>query len=388
MNTIADWGGITDAGDAAARLTHGVPLLDKPLRLTVGECGLSIRSNSRRLLDRLAGYFHHLPKKRTASAIEIVAVESDKLETGLPYIDWRREEGKSGRKDAYVDLSDGRLVLKVRTGMLFLQSEQWRIAAGPCLAYDNQLINFINSQVMNWLQQREWLICHAAGLILNGNAIALAGFSGGGKSTLMLHLMEHPKSRYLTNDRLFIRHQGVGVEAVGIPKLPRVNPGTLVNNPRLAPLIDEKRRGELLELPKQALWELEEKFDVDVEKLYGHHRIDTSTPVPLAALVILNWDREERSPVRLKKIDITRRPALLKAVMKSPGPFYQDALGDFLQDDRPLQPDPYLAMLKPVPVYEVTGRMDFAELSELCFRQWGGQQQPTGTGYFSEANRE
>ncbi|MEW8430741.1 MAG: HprK-related kinase B, partial [gamma proteobacterium symbiont of Ctena orbiculata] len=100
-------------------------------------------------------------------------------------------------------------------------------------------------------------------------------------------------------------------------------------------------------------------------------RIDTSTPVPLEALVILNWNRHDPSPVRLAKIAIAQRGELLSAVMKSPGPFYQDGLGDFLRDDEPLQPAPYLALLKSVPVYEVTGRMDFNELSGLCLEQWG-----------------
>ncbi|MES9992340.1 MAG: HprK-related kinase B [Candidatus Thiodiazotropha sp.] len=372
MNRAQQWSEILNAGHAAELLMQGVSLADRCLHLAIGDCGLVIRSNSEPLLDRLASYFHHLPKRRVTSSIAVIAIQGDKLETGLPFIDWRREAGKSGRKDAYVDLADGRLVLKVRTGMVFLQSEQWRIAAGPCIANDNQLINFINSQVMNWLQQREWLICHAAGLMLNGKGIALAGFSGGGKSTLMLHLMEQPKSRYLTNDRLFLRRRGVAVEAVGIPKLPRINPGTVVNNPRLSPLIDDARRQQLLQLPKQALWELEEKFDVDVERLYGADRIDTSTALPLAALVILNWKRKDRSPVKLAKIDITQRSELLNAVMKSPGPFYQDALGDFLRDDEPLQPAPYQALLKSIPVYEVTGRIDFDELSGLCLKQWSG----------------
>ncbi|MEW8508267.1 MAG: HprK-related kinase B [Candidatus Thiodiazotropha sp.] len=371
MNRALEWSEILDAGQAAGLLMQGVSLADDSLHLAIGDCGLVIRANSQPLLTRLADYFHHLPKRRVAASIEVIALESDKLETTLPFIDWRREPGKSGRKDAYVDLADGRLVLKVRTGMIFLQSEQWRIAAGPCIANDNQLINFINSQVMNWLQQRQWLICHAAGLRLNGKGIALAGFSGGGKSTLMLHLMEHPKSRYLTNDRLFLRSQGVEVEALGIPKLPRINPGTLVHNPRLASLIDEERRAQLLQLPKQELWELEEKFDVDVARLYGPDRIDTSTPIPLDALVILNWSREERTAVKLARIDISKRSELLNAVMKSPGPFYQDGLGDFLRDDEPLQPAPYLALLERVPVYEVTGRIDFNELSRLCVEKWG-----------------
>ncbi|MES9970147.1 MAG: HprK-related kinase B [Candidatus Thiodiazotropha sp.] len=370
MSAAAEWAGITDAKDTATRLLQGVTLVEEPLQLAIGECNLLIRSNSQSLLNRLRVYFHHLPRHRGLATIEVVAIEGEKLETGLPFIDWRREAGKRGRKDAYLDLTDGRLIFKVRTGMLFLQSEQWRIAVGPCMAYDNQLINFINSQVMNWLQQREWLICHAASLVLNGHGIAMAGFSGGGKSTLMLHLMEHPKSRYVTNDRLFLRRQGVRVEALGIPKLPRINPGTLVNSPRLSPLMDAQRREQLLRLPKQELWELEEKYDVDVERLYGPGRIDTSTPVTLDGMVILNWRREDSSPLKMAKIDIGQRSELLNAVMKSPGPFFQDALGEFLRDDEALQPAPYLALLKSVPIYEVTGRIDFTELSGLCLELW------------------
>jgi HprK-related kinase B len=372
MNQIADWTGVIGARDAAAQLMRGVTLCEAPLQLTIGDCHLLIRSNSRSLLEHLADYFHYLPKGGGLATMEVIAIEGDKIETDLPFIDWRREVGKSGRKDAYLDLSDGRLVLKVRTGMLFLQSEAWRIAAGPCKAYHNQLINFINSQVMNWLQQRDWLICHAAALILNGHGIAIAGFSGGGKSTLMLHLMEHPQSRYLTNDRLFLRRQSVRVEALGIPKLPRINPGTLVHNPRLSPLIDEQRRKELLQLPQQALWELEEKFDVDVARLYGVDRIDTSTPTSLEAMVILNWHTGANTPLEMSKVDIGQRSELLQAVMKSPGPFFQDQLGDFIQDDEPLQPESYLTLLKGVPIYEVTGRIDFDALCRLCLKQWGG----------------
>ena len=86
-------------------------------------------------------------------------------------------------------------------------------------------------------------------------------------------------------------------------------------------------------MPKQALWELEEKFDVDVEQFYGKGRIDTSTAVPLAGLIILNWHRDSDQPVSISQVSISRREELLKAVMKSPGPFYQDRSGCFLQDE-------------------------------------------------------
>ncbi|WP_083223338.1 HprK-related kinase B [Candidatus Thiodiazotropha endoloripes] len=358
---------------AAALLIQEQALCEAPLYLNLGELTVTIKSNSRQLLNRLADYFSHLPQQPADDTLEIVAIESDLLETGIQFTDWKREAGKTGRKDAYLELSDGRLILKVRTGMLFLQSRDHCVAAGPCLTYDNQLVNFINSQIMNWLQNRHWLICHAAALMLADNAVAVAGFSGGGKSTLMLHLMEHPESRFLTNDRLFLRGSDEVVEAVGIPKLPRINPGTVVNNPRLQALIDEPRRSELLAMPKQVLWELEEKFDVDVEQFYGKGRIDTSTAVPLAGLIILNWHRDSDQPVSISQVSISRREELLKAVMKSPGPFYQDRSGRFLQDESPLATEPYLALLDRIPVYEVCGGLDFTALTELCFAKWGGR---------------
>ena len=226
-------------------------------------------------------------------------------------------------------------------------------------------INYINSQLMNRLQQQEWLICHAAALGREGRALALAGFSGGGKSTLMLHLLESPGYRYLTNDRLFLKRRDEGVEAIGIPKLPRINPGTLINNPRLAPMLPPDRQQALRAMPKQALWELEEKHDVDVARLYGAERIDTSTPLPLEALLILNWSHEAEEPTRLQEVDINRRRDLLPAVMKSPGPFYQDRDGRFLRDDDPLPEAPYLQIFESVKVFEAAGRIDFDRLVEL-----------------------
>ena len=76
---------------------------------------------------------------------------------------------------------------------------------------------------MNWLQRQGWLICHASALVYKDKGFGIAGFSGGGKSTLMLHLMANPEMSYLTNDRLFIHNTAEGVLSRGIPKLPRVN---------------------------------------------------------------------------------------------------------------------------------------------------------------------
>jgi HprK-related kinase B len=290
------------------------------------------------------------------------------LESELSFTDWRREAGKSGRKDSYLDLPQARVIRKVRTGMVFLQSESLRIAAGPCLQHDNQLINFICSQYMTWLQQQGWLICHASGLEIAGRGLGIAGFSGGGKSTLMLNLLENEQFNFLTNDRLFIHSSGEGtVSARGIPKLPRINPGTIINNKRLHELISQQRRKELLQLPLEELWDLEEKYDVLITPLYGPQRI--THVATIEHFVILNWKRHEEEESHVTEIDIQQRQDLLTALMKSPGPFYQQADGHFLDHDSTTDPQRYLQNLDGITFYEVTGRVDFdaveAQLSKL-----------------------
>ncbi len=354
---------------AASAMQDGTTLVDQALYLKLGECTLRLRSNSAGLLTGLEAYFTHAVTGAVDNAdLEVTAIEREILDLGVEFIDWKREPGKTGRKDAYLDLPDARLVLKVRTGMLFLQSSGPCIAAGPCLQYDNQVINFINAQYMNWLQNRDWLICHASGLVYQGGCLGIAGFSGGGKSTLMLHLMDHDEVSYLTNDRLFIRKQDGGTAAVGIPKLPRVNPGTIVHNPRLHSLITSEQREALLALPQEELWHLEDKYDVQVEQVYGPDRI--TAEAPLSAFLILNWRRDSNEPTTVEAVDIDQRRDLLTgAIMKSPGPFYQYPDGSFFSDTTELDQEPYPGVLQDIPVYEARGGIDFEVLTEICLKQ-------------------
>lgn len=348
----------TDITALTHTLQGDAELLDESLDLELGGYTMRIRSNHLPLLKRLAKYFAHVAPGTSEPDIEILAIEREVVDSGLEFTDWAREPGKTGRKDAYFDIPGTRVVLKVRTGMLFLQSENARIAAGPCLQYDNQVINFINSQYMNWLQHNGWLICHASGLEIKGQGVGLAGFSGGGKSTLMLNLLDDDGVNYLTNDRLFIRSGNKSVLARGIPKLPRINPGTIVHNQRLQGLLSKERREELLRLPPQELWDLEEKYDVHVEQVYGAQRI--STEAALHSFVILNWQRNSMDETQVKAVDIGQRRELLAALMKSPGPFYQYTDGSFHSDTATFDEQAYLDALDGVTIYEITGRVDFA----------------------------
>ena len=358
---------VHDTESAASVLLQGQPMQEKSLWLDLEGCRLQLQSNSQTLLDRLTVYFSHALTDPGDVDLQVKAVESEALQLSLEFTDWRREPSKSARKDAYADLSGARLLHKVRTGMLFLVSETQSIAAGPCLENDNQVINFINTRYMNWLQNRGWVICHASGLVYDGRGLAMAGLSGGGKSTLMLQLMDNDQIDFLTNDRLFVRKQGEVVSVLGVPKQPRINPGTIVHNPRLHALIPASRREQLLALPPQELWDLEEKYDVMVEVVYGKGRITQSAR--LANFLVLNWQRDSNQPLKVEQVDLRQRDDLLGAIMKSPGPFYQFQDGHFLADTDPLDKEASLSTLDGLPIWEVSGGVDFPALKQFCREQ-------------------
>jgi len=357
----------------AGQLLNGHVIIDDTVVLQLDGYKIGIRSNSAQLLEHLRHYFAHVLGSGQATD-EVVCIDSEPVKSGFEFTDWQREAGKTGRKDAFCDLPDGRLVLKVRTGMQFLQSQFYRIAIGPCVQYDNQVINFINAQYMNWLQQHDALICHASGLVANEHCLGIAGFSGGGKSTLMLHMLEHADVNYLTNDRLFLNKKAGEVIATGIPKLPRINPGTIVHNPRLRPILSASRCNELVAMPKEELWHLEEKYDVDISRVYGPHRIDRQKP--LSTFLLLNWHFNSAEPCEIKPVDLGLRRDLLKTVMKSPGPFYQFKDGSFYTDQMQPDEDDYLQMLQHINIYEATGVVDFEQAVDYCL----DHMQSTGKG--------
>jgi HprK-related kinase B len=353
-----------DIDSIAGMLQGDAQLCADTLSLALGECTLLVRSNSAAVIAGLRQYFSHVPAGSAQPDMEIIAIEREAPDTGIGFVDWQREPGKTGRKDSCFEIPGGRLVRKVRTGMVFLQSETRRIAAGPCLEFDNQVINFINAQYMNWLQHRGWLICHSAGLVYRGKCFGIAGFSGGGKSTLMLHLLDHDEVCYLTNDRLFVRKEAGQTRAVGIPKLPRVNPGTIVHNARLQGLIPADRRAALLAMPAAELWQLEDKYDVPMDLVYGPGRVVAEAP--LGGYLVLNWSRDSDAALRVEPVTLDNRRDLLAAIMKSPGPFYQYPDGSFYQDDAEFDEQAYLDALQGVAVHEVSGGIDFELLARRC----------------------
>ncbi|MFO7566195.1 MAG: HprK-related kinase B [Enhygromyxa sp.] len=268
-----------------------------------------------------------------------------------------------GPKEAYFDAVDGRVVHKLRTGMWFLfgrdsSGSDDHLAIGPCTDNPNQVINFVNNRMIEWALHRGALLGHASAVCRSRadglpRALAIAGFSGMGKSTLALHLMNDRRLDFLSNDRVMMLPGAGAPTLLGVPKHPRINPGTILHNPDLAGILSAEERARFEALPPAQLWQLEHKYDGLIRECFPTQRFVLRAE--LAGLVLLNWQRDG-GPARASRIDVGQRRELLPALIKQPGLFYRPSAGGFEQSP---DPDRYIELLAGVPVLELAGGVDF-----------------------------
>jgi HprK-related kinase B len=318
------------------------------------------RSNCRDLMDRLRHYFNHFVSTDVSEPhFRVEAIETEPHSIDLPLQIKKPDPGKHKIKEEYIDVPGGRIVRKRLTGMLFLFGGGINMAVGPCVANYNQVINFINNRFMQWHLNRGYILGHAAAVRAGEYGLALAGFSGAGKSTLSLHLMNRGTT-FISNDRLLVRRSGDSLAMRGVAKLPRVNPGTLMNNPRLKEIIPDQERSEFERLSQDELWDLEHKYDVFVDQVFGTGKM--ALGAPMNGLVILNWNRSGEK-MEIKKVDIADRRDLLPAFIKSPGLFYEP---EDVEPKSAFSPEVYVRHLDLCEVYEVTGGIDFDQAADAC----------------------
>ncbi len=328
------------------------------LLLRFADCTVEVRSNAPLLVEKLCRYYADFLVDDGAPEIVVTAMETAPI---APEADWvikQPDPGKTKIKEEYLDVGGGRMVRKRLTGMLFYFDRGRHLALGPCTANDNQVVNFINSRFIQWMLDRGCLLCHAAGVSSKGNGLALAGFSGMGKSTLALHMMSRGLD-FVSNDRLLIRLGESGLDMYGVAKLPRVNPGTILGNATLIGMLDERRKDHYAQMAPEELWSLESKHDVYLDECFRMSKFLIASKK--SGLVILNW-KHKYPRTSLEFVDISQRLDLLETVIKVPGLFFlpePDVDYDFSKAA-------YLRLLRDCPVFEARGGVDFSQVSDAC----------------------
>jgi len=328
------------------------------LRLVFNETSFEIRSNQQAILTGLRDYFRPFIQDGLSEPDIVITVhEASSPDFDFEFTLKQPDPGKTKIKEEYVDLVDGRIVRKRLTGMVFLFGQGEHLAIGPCLANLNQVINFINNRYIEKKLLSGCLLGHAAAVLWQGKGLAMAGFSGMGKSTLALHLMSKGAT-FVSNDRLLIEQEGNRVKMFGVAKLPRINPGTALNNPHLQKILSPEEKEHFSKLSKEELWKVEQKYDVFIDQCFGPNKFKLSGP--MHGLVILNWYLDQKVKPELKVINVDERRDLLRAFIKSPGLFFlppKDKKLDFSEEK-------YVQVLKNCTVMELSGGIDFESAVE------------------------
>jgi HprK-related kinase B len=339
------------------------------LRFDFDGVAVLVASNSQRLNAALEDYFREfvaVPRDGFTPDFVITAHEGTAPDIGEAFTEKAPDPGKTRVKEEYVNCGDGRLVRKRLTGMLFAFTPAEHLAVGECVRNCNQIVNFINSRLIAYRLDQGCYPGHAAAVAFQGRGIALCGFSGMGKSTLALFLMNEGCT-FVSNDRVLLSGD-LPARLYGVPKQPRINPGTALNNDALRNIVGSEDRKRFAALPPERLWSLEHKYDAFVGQCWGPGRF--ALRAPFSGLAVLNW-RRDGGATRFAEVYPPYRLDLVRAFRKDTGLFYAP-------DEAELRPAPspetYAVRLAQAPMLEITGGVDFAAAAKACLDFFCGRE--------------
>jgi HprK-related kinase B len=307
-----------------------------------------IQARLRRYYDGFAEGLRENHRPRTViRVIEQAAAQPDE-----ELVTWM-ERGK----EAFMDLPSGRLVRKLRSGIsISIQEDSWSsfwTLRGPVSRNFSQLVNLIGTAYGLHLLDNGGSMIHASAVCDSaGRTIAVMGQSGVGKASVAVRLLERGFD-FVSNDRVILEPHLTGrtVVAHGLPKLPRVNPGTLLDGEKTRFVLDAASQDLYAALPREELWKIREKHDIDVTNVLGRRWLLSGD---LKAALVLNW-RHDGEGLDFQRLSPGQALTELKLISQSFGVFDMRLLS---------RADTALAeTARRVPVYRVTGRRDPAQLA-------------------------
>jgi HprK-related kinase B len=314
---------------------------------------LSVHTNDPRVAAGLAQYFGPFKSEvAPGDALPVYVLQgtplfdSDRLNDVV-----RRDPGRS-IKEAFYDVPGGRIVVKRRTGVVVYVAEPEHAVIGDIVRNLHQAANVVSMVFAKAMLRRGYIMLHASAALGEEGGVAFAAQSGAGKSTMALALVEEGY-RFVTNDRLLVRLHNGQVEMVGVPKIPRVNPGTLLRLSRLTSLLPQEDRRRYERMSPDALWTTEEKRDVEVDRIFGPGTFQLTGR--LRIIYILSW-RLGEAGWEVRPLDPAACGVALRRMVKQVG--VQD-----LQPSLPAATEAALdAIAGAIPVSEVTGQPDVSAL--------------------------
>jgi HprK-related kinase B len=260
------------------------------VRLRFLQYRIDVETNSLRAATRLQSYFRgYLAADMSKPALVLHALRARPAYDPTKMKVWQRPSNPDrAPKESYYDARGTRYILKNRTGMLIELGEGRAAIIGDIEQNLNQVVNLVGTVFGLSLANKGYAMVHASAVVRAGTdeATIFLGNSGSGKSSLALQLIERGGFDFLSNDRVLLKVTSSGIHAVGLPKKPRVNPGTLLASKSLSKLLSAKKRPLYEGLPAEELWQIEDKTDVDVTRtLHARERLGAS----LVKVYSLGW---------------------------------------------------------------------------------------------------
>jgi len=334
--------------------------IDVPMRFL--DVPFTLKTDSEELALRLRDYFQAWLCDNAGSDDHIVyAFQGEGIYEKDKLLDVVRREGKSV-KEAYYDIDDGRVVLKKRTGATVYIKDKVRYVVGNLLLHLHQLVNVIDEVYEEDFMDRGYALIHASAVAdAVGRGIMLTSSSGVGKSTLALALVEQG-FKFLSNDRVLAKVEADHVHLVGVPKKPRVNPGTILSLASLSHIISTEERQMYAAKCRAELWQFEHKYDADVDAIFGPGTFRLEAI--LSTVYILNWKFDQHNPV-IEILSLDEATDMIRPQVLSLDQRRRQAV-------RPLEAEDQLrSICQVVPVFNVKGGVGMAELTGMIQKRQG-----------------